>query len=182
VVLVPREAAWLLRLLVDRLVPVEVDVVSDEVVAEVGEERRAREPAEEGGARDQVDRERDRARLEDHEAALRLGPEESLGLRVEGVDLGDDVGDVALRERAVEDDVAVAIELLGLRGREGSQPGGRSAPREAAVPRVERGARRKLSHPLRPGSPASSPARRTGIQSFTYAGPTGVRSTVPAGP
>jgi hypothetical protein len=39
IVLVPREAARLLGLLVDRLVPVEVHVVADQVVADAGDRR-----------------------------------------------------------------------------------------------------------------------------------------------
>ena len=59
VVLMPRESARLLGLLVDGLVPVEAHVGADQVVAQIGEHR---VPGERGGDRfalDEVDGERD---------------------------------------------------------------------------------------------------------------------------
>ena len=45
VVLVPRKPAWLLGLLVDGLVPVEPDLGSDQILAEIGEQGVSGEPA-----------------------------------------------------------------------------------------------------------------------------------------
>src|SRR5262249_48016781 len=65
VVLMPRERLSILGLFVDRLVPIQAHVGTDEVVAQVGEHRRRRKLAQDLRTLDQMDREADALGLGD---------------------------------------------------------------------------------------------------------------------
>ena len=138
VVLVPREAARLLGLLVDGLVPVEVHVRADEVRAEVDEGRMATQRGELRRACHEVRAEGDGAGLGDHHAAALDLLERGVDLGLEAVGLGDHLRQQRRLDEIGHHDEAVRVELAHLlreQAPEGARPG---APFEAVVPGMTR--------------------------------------------
>ena len=114
VVLVPEHRFGAVRLLVDGLVPVQADIRPDEVVAQVGEQRRRAERAQRGGVPDEVQRDGDRVDAGEAEAALRLPAQELERLLVEGCDLRVQLADGLGVERVLEDEEAPLVVRPGL--------------------------------------------------------------------
>ncbi len=136
VVLVPGKGSFGARLLVDRLVPVEAHVGTEQVAPEVLEHRAGAEVVEEPRAQDQVHRERDLVGARDEPLAALLA-QRGLDLRLPRIDLGDDAIDGGAVERALEQEVAVLVPAPRLFGRDAAIGSGRWGPLEGGVARVK---------------------------------------------
>ncbi len=136
VVLVPRHPSRLLRFLVDGLVPVEVDVGTEQVRAEVRQRRRGRQLPKDARPGCEVDRHRDGAGLGDRHPLVGLRSEKGLDLGLTPVDLVRDRGQRVVVDDAVHDEPTLTVELRCLRVGDPAvrRPG--ALPRERRVPRV----------------------------------------------
>ena len=125
VVLVPWEPARLLGLLVDGLVPVEVDVRPEQVGAQIDDRGRTGERTQQLGVADEVNREGEGARLGDHEPLVGLLTKMRLHGRLVTVDLLGHRRQRGRVDETVDDEPTLAIELCGLP--RGDAPVGRLA-------------------------------------------------------
>jgi hypothetical protein len=114
-VLVPRESARLVGLLVHRLVPVEVDVGPDQIVAEPDECRVLGQRACRGGAQNGVDRKRDGASLRDVDTAVVLLGEVPLHVGLELVELGEQRSQDRGADQLTQDEEAITVKGRPLR-------------------------------------------------------------------
>src|SRR5574341_1489212 len=109
----PRETPRLLRFIVNRLVPVQVDVRADEIGAERYERWMVREAAQPRGPGHQMWRKGDRSTFENHEASVGLHLQKRLDLRLERVQLLEDLRQLRMVDDVPDHHVSVCIELLG---------------------------------------------------------------------
>ena len=87
-----------------------------------------------------MDAEGDLARARDEPPAVGTGAQEGLGLRLAGIDLGDERAHARGVEGVVEDEESVLVPLPRLLAREQPERPARRRPRECGVQRVSGGA------------------------------------------
>ena len=147
VVLVPGEGRLGAGLLVDRLIPVETHVGTDEVMSDLGEGGFVDERAELLGLQHEVRRERDLLGPRDEELPTGLRLEELRHPLLDRVDRRREFVHLFGREDTLEHDEALLVVLPGLRGSEAPEPARSFVPDEAFVSGVERECHGGVSEP-----------------------------------
>ena len=133
----PRELPGFFWLLVDQLVPVEANVVANQVVAQPGEHRVGGEPAGCLSDKHRVRGEHNGSCLGNGESALGPGAEKGVGTGFDPVECRGDFFQITGSEGVLDEDESLFMELVGLVAVDHPVGAvGRALPGEPGVPRV----------------------------------------------